>query len=81
MESSDNPFRDLVGSAGICLQSNNIIAYRNSDSTPWSLRLGQSELVRKAQELMDIKLWLPLTGVDAEAFVCLCLDLWEETHK
>jgi len=81
MESPNNPFRKISGSTGICLQSGSIVAYRLTDSAPWILWTKESDLVDKAGDLMQIPLWTALYGVDAEAFVCLCIDLWEETHK
>lgn len=81
MESPDNPFRQIKGANGICAQTHSIIAYTLTESAPWSLWSGEHELVNIAKNLMGLKLWTPIMGVDAEAFVCLCLDLWEEAHK
>jgi hypothetical protein len=81
MVSPDNPFRRLIGSVELYGYSLHIIAYRLTPLGRWNLIWASTPETEKAMQMTGTEYLEHLHGLDAEAFVCLCIDLWEETHK
>ena len=81
MVSPDNPFRRLIGSVELHPYSVCVIAYQRTPLEGWSLIWTSTSELEKAMQMTGTQYFEHLYGLDAEAFVCLCIDLWEETHK
>jgi len=79
MESSKNPFLCLVAPPRLQIQTWNGLTYEEIGC--WKPKWIDSPILNKAREMLNIPFMSVLAGVDKEAFVCLCLDLWEEAHK
>jgi len=81
MVSPDNPFRRLIGSVELYAISRQAITYRLTPMGHWSGVWTATSELEKAMQMTRTEYLEHLHGLDAEAFVCLCIDLWEETHK
>ena len=81
MVSPDNPFRRLIGSVELRATSRQCITYRLTPLGYWSGVWTATSELEKAMQMTRTEYLEHLHGLDAEAFVCLCIDLWEETHK
>ena len=73
-----NPFEKFLGDSTLYVETGSLMANLDG-SIKWS-GIRDNEIVEAARRIFGIRGHAAYRGPDKEAFLTLCIDLWEEAH-
>jgi hypothetical protein len=73
-----NPFEKFLGDSTLYVETRFLSA--NLDGSLKCSRIRDAEIIEAARRIFGIRGHAAYRGPDKEAFLTLCIDLWEEAH-